>query len=430
MPKHTAEQEAVIDSIAAGKSFFCKALAGTGKSYVLKQGTVKLGFGARVLILAFAKVNADEMTAYFDQAGSPVRACTTHSFCYRAGGFRGRSSKFLKMPKPARQLISLRKNTLVDDWQALIDDFGVSIKKEDVKKLDDYWMEDREHRGFNFDDMIYRCVTGGFDIDTTYTHILIDEAQDWNQAQIQLLQMLIEKCPKAAIIAVGDPLQAIYGWRGASGNAVELMTKLCGGAELPLTVNFRCSKSVIRHAQRVVPQIQYHDEAPEGSVSIGPLKPKAGDFVLSRLNAPLVKSALSLLEAGVPALITGSDMLPNLETLFDQYATEDQLDTWFSTVKPTPKNSDLYETAKTILTFNAPPAQTLNRIFGEVGNRSVVEMMSVHKSKGREADNVFILAPECYLHKKGDPDEERNIVYVAYTRAKHNLICTGKEWPI
>ena len=46
---------------------------------------------------------------------------------------------------------------------------------------------------------------------------------------------------------------------------------------------------------------------------------------------------------------------------------------------------------------------------------------SVHKAKGLEADQVFVLAETLYA-KFGKRSEEENIAYVAITRAKKSLV--------
>jgi len=55
-----------------------------------------------------------------------------------------------------------------------------------------------------------------------------------------------------------------------------------------------------------------------------------------------------------------------------------------------------------------------------------VMLSTVHKAKGLEADNVYILATERMPHPRGGL-EENNICYVAITRAKKNLYYCGPQ---
>ena len=80
----------------------------------------------------------------------------------------------------------------------------------------------------------------------------------------------------------------------------------------------------------------------------------------------------------------------------------------------------------------ATKASTVGGIIAEIkrvfdGNEKGEIMLStVHKAKGLEADNVYILATERMPHPKAtDMREEMNICYVAITRAKKNLYYCG-----
>ena len=53
-------------------------------------------------------------------------------------------------------------------------------------------------------------------------------------------------------------------------------------------------------------------------------------------------------------------------------------------------------------------------------------LSTVHKAKGLEADNVYLLATERMPHPLGG-QEENNICYVAITRAKKNLFYVGEK---
>ena len=58
--------------------------------------------------------------------------------------------------------------------------------------------------------------------------------------------------------------------------------------------------------------------------------------------------------------------------------------------------------------------------------RNGICLSSVHKAKGLEANNVFIIMPEKFYNKyamrvEWMAEQEANLVYVAYTRAKHFL---------
>ena len=74
--------------------------------------------------------------------------------------------------------------------------------------------------------------------------------------------------------------------------------------------------------------------------------------------------------------------------------------------------------------------KNIKTIFGDKEKNSVI-FSTVHKAKGLEADNVWILSPEKMPHpmakSAADREQERNICYVAITRAKKNLNYVGKR---
>lgn len=63
-------------------------------------------------------------------------------------------------------------------------------------------------------------------------------------------------------------------------------------------------------------------------------------------------------------------------------------------------------------------------------NEDYVSLMTIHKSKGLEFDNVFVVAVEDWIlpsknaNKIESIEEERRLMYVAMTRARHNLYLT------
>ena len=67
----------------------------------------------------------------------------------------------------------------------------------------------------------------------------------------------------------------------------------------------------------------------------------------------------------------------------------------------------------------------IESIFSE-NNKQGICLSTIHKSKGLEANRVFILCPDRLYNKMAMrvdwmAEQETNLVYVAYTRAKHYL---------
>ncbi len=82
-------------------------------------------------------------------------------------------------------------------------------------------------------------------------YLLVDEFQDTNTCQYQLLKQLLGA--RAALTAVGDDDQSIYGWRGASIENLSLL-----GRDYPhlkvikLEQNYRSSQNILKAANAVI----------------------------------------------------------------------------------------------------------------------------------------------------------------------------------
>ncbi|CAN5524152.1 ATP-dependent DNA helicase [soil metagenome] len=113
-----------------------------------------------------------------------------------------------------------------------------------------------------------------------YDVVLLDEYQDTGHAQIEMLTALF--ADGRAVTAVGDPLQSIYGWRGASAaNITQFETRFRTRAgeparRFPLTTSWRNDRRILAAANRVALPLRHDDEpelterpgASQGEVSI------------------------------------------------------------------------------------------------------------------------------------------------------------------
>ena len=130
-------------------------------------------------------------------------------------------------------------------------------------------------------------------------YVFVDEAQDTDRTQRAMIRMLLR--PGGRCVAVGDPAQAIYGFRGAGSDSMAVLAKECisrlgrelsgitqhrrpatrarvaaeavAATRLPLTTSFRCAKRVVAAAQRFQPDIEAAEGAAEGRVLEGPEAP-------------------------------------------------------------------------------------------------------------------------------------------------------------
>jgi len=294
----------------------------------------------------------------------------------------------------------------------------------------------------DFDDMIYFPIVfnmnvGKFDV------VFVDEAQDLNAAQIAMV--LSANKIGGRIIAVGDPAQSIYQFRGADSRAIPNFVKKLNAKTLPLSVSYRCPQKVVRLAQELVPDIEAAADALEGTIDdllveqlLKTIKP--GDFVLSRTNAPLVKHCMAALKIGIPANIQGRDIGSNL-LYFIKKSKSKTIDSFVKYVVAwrdqeikrlmaekknievcSDKAECLLNLCEGTLTIK-DLKENIERLFNDIDDNNKVIFSTTHKAKGRERDRVFVLVG---TYRKGAGEEENNLWYVAITRCKKNLYLVRK----
>ena len=65
--------------------------------------------------------------------------------------------------------------------------------------------------------------------------------------------------------------------------------------------------------------------------------------------------------------------------------------------------------------------KNIDNLFQDGNENGIVLMSTIHKIKGKEADNVFVLADTLRSHDQ----TELNLQYVSFTRAKNKLYLVG-----
>jgi hypothetical protein len=180
-----------------------------------------------------------------------------------------------------------------------------------------------------------------------YDYVLADEVQDFNEDQKIVLRKLHEAGAK--IVAVGDPNQSIYRFRGADSQAFDNLSKQLGdlsadkNVTYSLSANYRSRPAILdfvnqrTHVNNLVQGKQFKDGLP-GTVTNQDIdykssfdmiqqerakdkeaikkgqKPQGKETAfIARTNEPLVEAALRLLAGGVPFIIVGRDVASDLE---------------------------------------------------------------------------------------------------------------------
>jgi DNA helicase II / ATP-dependent DNA helicase PcrA len=154
----------------------------------------------------------------------------------------------------------------------------------------------------------------------TYQYVLVDEAQDLSSAQRELV--LRSRGLNAKLVVVGDAHQAIYGFAGADFSSFERIAQATNAKRLPLSVTYRCAKTVTKLARAIVPQIKAAKGAVAGRVRLmGETQAfesfRQSDLILCRTNAPLFDAAFKLIARDQAVQVLSKDLTPSLSVILE-----------------------------------------------------------------------------------------------------------------
>ena len=450
-----------------------EAYAGSSKTTSIVESFKYIPRGKKTLALAFNKIIQEELRS---RAPSYIEVFTFHSL-----GFRAIKQKFGTVELDDYKVFNLVKSQLGDEGDydlitnvcdtiafckyglqdtpkqidAIISNFGIDLCEMDRQQfislvIKTLGLDKLETSKIDFNDMcwmpfVYNLPLGNFD------YVFLDEVQDLNKSQM----VMAKKACKidGRIIAVGDPFQALYSWRMADTTVLNEIREQEETKILPLPISYRCPKLIIDLAKKWVPKISCPETSPEGNVKDIALNQlynlaKPGCFILSRTNAPLIKICMTLIRNGTKANIRGRDIGKQLGYLIKKSKKKKVdaflkwLDGWKNeeVAKLKEKNINtenvldrveclinLCEECKTL----EEVSKKVDELFNDTDENNIVILSSVHRSKGLEKDDVFILKwtfrtwfDRMYLIE--GPNEEANIAYVAITRAKKSLFIVNR----
>lgn len=117
----------------------------------------------------------------------------------------------------------------------------------------------QELGALDFDDLLVKMLEflrspAGESYGSFYDAILVDEFQDTNFVQFEILRSLVGPDPASRdVCVVGDPEQAIFGWRGGSPAMMERFVEVFDPVRiLELGTNYRSSPEIVKASQRIL----------------------------------------------------------------------------------------------------------------------------------------------------------------------------------
>ena len=304
-----------------------------------------------------------------------------------------------------------------------------------------------------------------------YTNIYCDEVQDFSNIQLNFLKFI--KRTKGRYVFIGDFHQAIYNFAGANAQAFNQIPKMFAPVEtFDLPICYRCAKSHLSRVNREygIPILPC-DDAPLGFVkTIDKNKiseyAKAGDMVISRKNKWIAEVVLDLARNGTPIFIEDKEMVVAIKRqilsskctsvgalkkflqkvisnynkkLFEIVSKnvreggheEERLEAVAETNSKIDNTSFLLEILEGYLENHASSdsvskfSNFIDKLLNTTPSPNCVRLCSIHKAKGLEATNVFVLNEAKinydFRNSKEQNIQEKNLSYIATTRAKEGL---------
>lgn len=361
-----------------------------------------------------------------------------------------------------------------DVWEELVDLYGLDEDEIDLDLTRAVLSKSIEQSKnvIDYDDMLYMPIIAGSKFEK-FDVVFLDEAQDVNGIQVEMVARMQKESYRilfadeslddqghcmsrgSRVIAVGDPHQAIYGFRGALSNSMDIIAERFDCEELPLSVSYRCPRAVVKAARAYVPHIESSEDAMEGLVE-SPSEWRPGQFassdaILCRVTRPLVETAFLLIRAKVGCRVLGRDIGQGLVKLVQKMKARNMDELWERLGEYRQREIEkmhrrgkmdenkvalLDDKIETINVFidsleKTDPIEKLIRgiegLFGEASDGTrLLTLSTIHKAKGLEWDRVFILDAQEHMPSKWAKQpwqrvQEDNLHYVAITRARVEL---------
>lgn len=486
--KPTEEQDEITEEFAnlkSGEYLKAIAFAGTGKTTTLKSCALKRK--DRGVYLAFNRTIAEEAKQKLGR--TKCNAMTMHSLAYRS------MHGIMESRTPVNAKTILESNVMdrfhfpsIKGWgdyrvasavsrtlsafaasadenfneshaqSAIIEALGdpdfmaseekAQIIRDTIEKLSEplyltaqqYWVNSIE-TGHYSDDMYLKMLDINDDLRKRafgrYSYIMIDEAQDINPVQ----RSIVTKTG-LPILAVGDPYQQIYSWRGAE-NALQQLP----GKELYLTKSFRFGEDIATVARRILGSIPGGGPT-QRLIGAGPGNienhegPKGA--VICRTNIGMLDEAINYLNKGyrvhvdnVQGLLTDALSAQALKDgRMNDVKSDDlkQFDSWEELESTAEEGADpgLSKLVSLVRTHRIPDVQRLANHHSSTKDKVHLVVYTGHRSKGLEfpavqlgddwPDIMTMQARYKAAEMKSDKHitlakEAYNTLYVATTRA-------------
>jgi uncharacterized protein (TIGR00375 family) len=300
------EQLAAVTSSA--QHIAVTAGPGTGKTHTLVSRIERLlhevGVNAQeIAAITFTNRAAEEMRerlgALADVNIEKLFIGTFHAFCLQI--LRESDRKLTVVAEEQREKIIKKlcsplgpgefkeiKRGIEAHYHNLATGVGQSVDQEVAPRVSVYLKELDKRNGIDLDGVIPQVVFHLQNdkelfqgITAPIKHIFIDEFQDLNRAQYELVRILAQR---SSVFTIGDPDQAIYGFRGSSPEFFHFFINEFGAETISLVKNYRSATKILKAAVVVI--ANNHDSDTRHSAKLIPEHTEPGVIELYQAVSP------------------------------------------------------------------------------------------------------------------------------------------------
>ena len=413
---------------------------GTGKTHTLIARMIRIATvlkpHEKILAITFTNKSADEMLNRL-KAGSirldSVQVGTFHRFCL---SLLRQYINDTPLPKDFKVALPNDIESLIEDKNT-IERIGFAkstqLVLEATPELLAYQKALRANGFIDFDDILREALmlldTNEDilkEVSAQYPFIFVDEYQDTNPIQHELLRLLAFN--GSTVTAIGDPNQAIYGFRGSD---VELFHRFeddfKGAQVFYLNENYRSGLNILNASSQVI-AINSRRGVPQLTAKL------YNDGKLTVHEATTDRAEAEFIAHQIEKIVGGLMMRRAQAThhSFGDIAILTRLNAQQQVIAQALEHLGIpYQIAKKI----TPPDNSDDNVLGQREEEldytiEKVSLLTLHAAKGLEFPVVFMagceekILPLDLVNLTSDINEERRLFYVGMTRAKEELFLT------